>query len=71
MEASTKRLRGFAVLKARGEDITAIASKGGKSAHAKGLAHKFTSEEAREAGRKGGLKTQEKVRAAKAVEVAQ
>jgi uncharacterized protein len=31
-----------------------IASKGGKAAHAKGTAHEFTSEEAREAGRKGG-----------------
>lgn len=31
-----------------------IASKGGRAAHAKGTAHKFTSEEAREAGRKGG-----------------
>ncbi len=31
-----------------------IASKGGKAAHAKGTAHEFTSQEAREAGRKGG-----------------
>jgi uncharacterized protein len=31
-----------------------IASKGGKAAHAKGTAHQFTSDEAREAGRKGG-----------------
>jgi general stress protein YciG len=31
-----------------------IASKGGRAAHAKGLAHEFTPEEAREAGRKGG-----------------
>jgi general stress protein YciG len=31
-----------------------IASKGGKAAHAKGTAHEWTSEEAREAGRKGG-----------------
>jgi general stress protein YciG len=31
-----------------------IASKGGKAAHEKGTAHEFTSEEAREAGRKGG-----------------
>ncbi len=30
-----------------------IASKGGKAAHAKGVAHEWTSEEAREAGRKG------------------
>lgn len=32
-----------------------IASKGGKSAHAKGTAHQYTKEEARIAGRKGGL----------------
>lgn len=31
-----------------------ICSKGGKAAHAKGTAHRWTSEEAREAGRKGG-----------------
>lgn len=32
-----------------------IASKGGKAAHAKGTAHEWSSEQAREAGRKGGL----------------
>jgi general stress protein YciG len=32
----------------------AIASKGGRAAHAQGRAHEFTSDEAREAGRKGG-----------------
>ena len=32
-----------------------IASKGGKAAHLSGTAHEWTSEEAREAGRKGGL----------------
>ena len=32
-----------------------IASKGGKAAHHKGTAHEWTSEEAREAGRKGGM----------------
>ncbi|MBP6965597.1 MAG: general stress protein [Armatimonadetes bacterium] len=31
-----------------------IASKGGRAAHTKGTAHEWTSEEAREAGRKGG-----------------
>ncbi|WP_437857115.1 KGG domain-containing protein [Sorangium sp. So ce363] len=31
-----------------------IASTGGKAAHEKGTAHEFSSEEAREAGRKGG-----------------
>ena len=34
-----------------------IASKGGKAAHQKGTAHEWTSEEARAAGRKGGLAT--------------
>lgn len=32
-----------------------IASKGGKAAHQKGSAHEWTSEEARTAGRKGGI----------------
>jgi len=31
-----------------------IASKGGRAAHQKGTAHEWTSDEAREAGRKGG-----------------
>jgi general stress protein YciG len=31
-----------------------IASKGGRAAHAKGTAHEWTAEEARQAGRKGG-----------------
>ena len=37
-----------------------IASRGGKAAHLKGTAHEWSSEEAREAGRKGGLTTQRK-----------
>ena len=32
-----------------------IASQGGRAAHEKGTAHEFSSEEAREAGRKGGM----------------
>lgn len=44
--------RGFASMDS--EKQRAIASKGGKAAHASGNAHEFTSEEAREAGRKGG-----------------
>lgn len=31
-----------------------IASRGGKAAHALGRAHRFTTEQAKEAGRKGG-----------------
>jgi len=37
------------------EKLRAIASKGGKAAHAKGTAHQFSSDEAREAGKKGGF----------------
>jgi general stress protein YciG len=44
--------RGFASMDP--EKQKSIASKGGKAAHAKGTAHQFTPEEAREAGRKGG-----------------
>ncbi len=32
-----------------------IARKGGRAAHEKGTAHQFSSDEAREAGRKGGI----------------
>jgi len=32
-----------------------IASKGGKAAHQKGTAHEWTVDEAREAGKKGGV----------------
>jgi general stress protein YciG len=39
-----------------------IASKGGKAAHAKGTAHEWTSEEARAAGRKGGMSSQHRRR---------
>ena len=35
-----------------------IASLGGKAAHAKGTAHVFSTEEARIAGRKGGIAAQ-------------
>jgi uncharacterized protein len=47
-----KSKRGFASMDE--EKQREIASKGGKAAHEKGTAHEFTSEEAREAGRKGG-----------------
>jgi general stress protein YciG len=45
--------RGFASMDQ--ERVREIAARGGKAAHEKGTAHEFTSEEAREAGRKGGL----------------
>ncbi len=44
--------RGFAAMDP--EKHKAAASKGGKSAQTKGTAHRWTPEEAREAGRKGG-----------------
>jgi general stress protein YciG len=44
--------RGFAAMPA--DKQREIASQGGRAAHAKGSAHEFTPEEAREAGRKGG-----------------
>jgi len=44
--------RGFAGMDE--EKQREIASEGGRAAHERGTAHEFTSEEAREAGRKGG-----------------
>jgi general stress protein YciG len=51
--SSGKSNRGFASMDP--ERQRQIASEGGKAAHEKGTAHEFTSEEAREAGRKGGM----------------
>jgi hypothetical protein len=48
----TRRKRGFAALTA--ERRREIAQRGGKTAQMRGVAHRFTTEEAREAGRKGG-----------------
>lgn len=49
---SNRDSRGFASMdRAKQREI---ASKGGKAAHAQGKAHEWTSETAREAGRKGG-----------------
>ncbi len=47
--------RGFASMNP--EKQREIARRGGKAAHEKGTAHEFTSEEAREAGRKGGRRS--------------
>ncbi|MDX1992768.1 MAG: KGG domain-containing protein [bacterium] len=52
MADKNKSERGFASMDE--EKQREIASKGGRAAHEKGTAHEFTSEEAREAGRKGG-----------------
>ena len=48
-----KRRRGFAAMDASRQKE--ISSKGGKAAHQKGTAHEFDPNEAREAGRKGGI----------------
>lgn len=63
-EGRKKSKRGFAAmpeLKRRN-----IASLGGKAVHEQGVGHKWTLEEAREAGRQGGLESWRRRRAAKA-----
>jgi uncharacterized protein len=55
MMMNKKSRRGFASMSP--EKRRHIAGLGGTSAHARGTAHQWTSEEAREAGRKGGLAT--------------
>lgn len=47
-----KSERGFASMDP--EKRREIARKGGKAAHERGVAHEFSSEEARQAGRRGG-----------------
>ena len=55
-----KEDRGFASMdRAKQREI---ASKGGKAAHQKGTAHEWTSEEARDAGRKGGMASHQRRR---------
>ena len=49
----TKSRRGFAAMSP--ETQRRIASEGGKASHASGRGHRFSTEEARDAGRKGGL----------------
>lgn len=50
--ADNKVQRGFASMNEEKQRVNA--SKGGKMAHDKGNAHEFSSEEAKEAGKKGG-----------------
>jgi uncharacterized protein len=47
-----KSVRGFAAMDA--EKQREIARKGGRAAHEQGVAHEWSSNEAREAGKKGG-----------------
>jgi len=56
--ATKGRGRGFASMNK--DKQRQIASKGGRAAHMKGTAHKWTSDEARAAGRKGGRARQKK-----------
>ena len=51
-EQGQQQPRGFASMERSKQ--REIASRGGRAAHAHGTAHKFSSDEAREAGRKGG-----------------
>jgi general stress protein YciG len=52
-DAVRPRRRGFAAMDR--DRVKQIASKGGRAAHAAGTAHQFNSDEARVAGRKGGM----------------
>jgi uncharacterized protein len=51
--AKPRNRRGFATMDPA--MVRSFASRGGKAAHAQGTAHEFTSDEARAAGRKGGI----------------
>jgi general stress protein YciG len=64
-----RRPRGFAAMDRK--LVTELARKGGKAAHQLGAAHEFSSDEAREAGRKGGLASHVKRRARDAAGEAQ
>src|ERR1700744_5548963 len=52
-EPPRPRRRGFAAMDR--DRVKEIASKGGRAAHAAGTAHQFSADEARVAGKKGGL----------------
>ncbi len=53
MNEQRKERRGFASMSS--DKQREIASKGGRAAHQKGTAHEWSSDEARDAGRKGGM----------------
>ena len=54
-EEQPRRKRGFAAMDPK--LVSELASRGGKAAQRAGTAHRFNSEEARAAGRKGGMAT--------------
>lgn len=66
-EPKKKGKRGFASMDP--ETRKRIASLGGRAAHARGKAHQWDSEAAREAGRKGGRISRKGEAEAEAVEV--
>lgn len=68
MDATVKKPRGFAALSP--EQRAEISRKGGRAAHEKGTAHQFDTEEARAAGRKGGIASHDALRRRKAEEAA-
>ena len=53
MAVQRRDIRGFASMEP--DKQRRIASEGGRASHEKGTAHEFSADEAREAGRKGGL----------------
>ena len=55
-----RKSRGFAAMDPK--LVSELAKRGGKAAHRAGTAHQFTSDEARIAGRKGGMATHAKRR---------
>jgi general stress protein YciG len=55
-----RKARGFAAMDP--QLVSELAKRGGKAAHRAGTAHQFTSDEARIAGRKGGMATHAKRR---------
>jgi general stress protein YciG len=56
----TRKPRGFAAMDPK--LVSELAMRGGKAAHRAGTAHQFTSDEARVAGRKGGIASHAKRR---------
>jgi general stress protein YciG len=58
--AKPRKPRGFAAMDPK--LVSELAKRGGKAAHQAGTAHQFTSDEARVAGRKGGMATHAKRR---------
>ncbi len=57
-QKKVSRPKGFAAMDRN--LVREIARKGGKAAHEQGVAHEFTSDEARVAGAKGGAATRSK-----------